>query len=87
MIVIDNVSGRGGKAGAVQKCRACRGTGTQLRIQQLAPGFVQQVQTVCSDCHGAGERINPNDRCQECSGRKIVEERKILEVHIEKGIF
>merc|ERR1719290_821639 len=30
--------GVGGKAGAVQKCPNCRGTGMQVRIQQLGPG-------------------------------------------------
>ena len=79
------ISGRGGKAGAVEKCNTCRGTGMQVRLQQLAPGFVQQIQAVCSECQGQGERINPKDRCKDCQGRKIVREKKILEVHIDKG--
>ena len=56
-----------------------------MRIQQLAPGMVQQIQSVCHECQGQGERINPKDRCKTCQGRKIVRERKILEVHIDKG--
>ena len=87
VIVIVNISGRGGKAGAVEKCGACRGSGMQVRIQQLGPGFVQQIQSVCSECQGQGERINSKDRCKECAGRKIVREKKILEVHIDKGNF
>ena len=59
----------------------------QVRIQQLAPGMVQQIQSVCHDCQGQGERINPKDRCKTCQGRKIVRERKILEVHIDKGLY
>jgi len=77
--------GRGGKAGAVEKCTTCRGTGVQVRIQQLGPGFIQQMQSVCSECEGQGERINPKDRCKECQGRKITRERKVLEVHVDKG--
>ena len=57
----------------------------QVRIQQLGPGMVQQIQTVCSDCQGQGERINLKDRCKACQGRKVTRERKILEVHIDKG--
>lgn len=45
---------QGGKSGAVQKCSACRGRGVRIMIRQLAPGMVQQVQSVCSDCNGEG---------------------------------
>ncbi len=79
------VAGHGGKKGAVESCGNCRGTGMQVRIQQLGPGMVQQIQSVCHECQGQGERINPKDRCKTCQGRKIVRERKILEVHIDKG--
>ena len=78
--------GRGGKAGAVEKCSTCRGSGVQVRVQQLGPGFIQQMQSMCSECEGQGERINPKDRCKECQGRKITRERKVLEVHIDKGM-
>lgn len=78
-------SGRGGKEGAVEKCTNCRGSGMQVRIQQLAPGMMQQIQSMCHECQGQGERINPKLRCKVCSGKKTVRERKILEVHIDKG--
>ena len=57
----------------------------QVRVQQLGPGFIQQMQSVCSDCGGQGEVINAKDRCKECHGHKIIRERKVLEVHIDKG--
>ena len=57
----------------------------QVRIQQLGPGMVQQIQTVCSECQGQGERISAKDRCKNCQGKKTTRERKILEVHIDKG--
>lgn len=41
--------------GAVQKCAACRGRGMRVMIRQLAPGMVQQMQSVCTDCNGEGE--------------------------------
>lgn len=48
--------------------------------------MVQQIQSVCPECQGQGERINPKDRCKSCNGRKIVREKKILEVYIDKGM-
>ena len=69
----------------MQPCMTCRGSGMQVRIHQIAPGMMQQVQTVCQNCQGQGERINQKDRCKNCQGRKVLRERKILEVHIDKG--
>lgn len=85
-VICAKCEGRGGKKGAVERCTNCRGSGVQVRIQQLAPGMVQQIQSMCSDCSGKGERINAKDRCKTCQGRKVNRERKILEVHIDKGM-
>lgn len=78
--------GRGGKEGAVQKCDGCRGSGMQVRIQQIAPGMVQQIQSVCGKCEGQGERISDKDRCKTCNGKKTSQQREILEVHVDKGM-
>lgn len=80
-------TGRGGKEGAVEKCPNCKGSGMQVHIRQLGPGMVQQIQSVCSECSGKGERINPKLRCKTCQGRKVVEDHKILEVHVDKGLL
>ena len=85
-VVCEKCEGRGGKAGAVQKCNTCKGSGTQVILNQLGAGMYQQIHTSCRECDGQGERINPKDMCRTCSGRKIVQERKILEVHIDKGM-
>ena len=47
--------------------------------------MIQQIQSHCSDCDGRGEKINAKDKCKTCDGKKIVRERKIIEVHIDKG--
>jgi len=78
--------GVGGKAGAVVKCTICRGSGMQVRIQQLGPGMMQQIQSMCGECQGQGERIDPKLRCKKCNGRKVNRERKILEVSVDKGM-
>ena len=56
-------SGQGGKSAAVQKCSACQGRGLCIMIRQLAPGMVQQMQSVCSDSNGEEEVVNEKDRC------------------------
>lgn len=33
--------------------------------------MVSQVQSMCGECRGQGERINPKDRCKTCEGRKV----------------
>jgi len=85
-VICEKCNGRGGKEGAVAKCTTCKGTGTQVLLNQLGAGMYQQIHTSCRECDGNGERINEKDKCQTCKGKKIVHERKILEVHIDKGM-
>ena len=68
---ISSFLGLGGREGAVQRCPNCRGTGMQVRVQQLGPGMMQQIQSVCHECQGQGERIDPKHRCKTCNGRKV----------------
>jgi DnaJ family protein A protein 2 len=48
--------------------------------------MLQQIQQPCNECEGTGEVINPKDRCKTCSGKKVVSDRKTLEVFIDKGM-
>jgi len=85
-VICQACKGAGGKSGAVQTCHTCRGSGTKISLIQLGPGMVQQTQRVCPDCHGEGEIIDAKHRCKRCKGKKVVEESKILEVQVEKGM-
>ncbi|CAF4815737.1 unnamed protein product [Pieris macdunnoughi] len=85
-VICEKCEGRGGKKGAVLTCTTCRGTGMQVQIQQLGPGMIQQIQTICGECRGKREIIDPKDRCKVCQGRKTVRDRKILDVHVDKGM-
>lgn len=48
--------------------------------------MIQQMRGHCPDCEGQGEKINPKDKCKTCDGKKTVRERKVIEVHIDKGM-
>ncbi|KAI8904314.1 hypothetical protein EDD86DRAFT_213114 [Gorgonomyces haynaldii] len=78
-------NGKGGKEGAVQTCRGCSGRGVKIQMRQMGP-MIQQFQTTCNECSGTGESIDPKHMCQTCHGRKVGTERKILEVHVDKGM-
>eukprot|EP00088_Acartia_fossae_P071717 TRINITY_DN991_c0_g1_i1.p1 TRINITY_DN991_c0_g1~~TRINITY_DN991_c0_g1_i1.p1 ORF type:complete len:410 (-),score=131.90 TRINITY_DN991_c0_g1_i1:985-2214(-) len=85
-VICDSCDGIGGKPGCYKKCDVCRGSGMQVRIQQIGPGMVQQIQSMCQECHGEGESVDPKLRCKKCNGKKVIRERKILEVNVDKGM-
>ncbi|CAN4120143.1 unnamed protein product [Withania somnifera] len=85
-VICSKCSGKGSKSGASMKCSGCKGTGMKVSIRQLGPGMIQQMQYPCNECKGTGETIDDTDRCPQCKGEKVVQEKKVLEVHIEKGM-
>lgn len=85
-VICSGCDGRGGKDGSVQPCRPCNGQGIRIELRQFGPGMVQQMQRQCSECDGTGEQIKEKDRCKTCNGKKVLPERKILEVNIDKGM-
>ncbi|XP_063683530.1 ribonucleoside-diphosphate reductase large subunit-like [Bolinopsis microptera] len=56
-VICSKCNGKGGKDGAVQTCNGCHGNGVKVIVRQLQPGMIQQMQTVCPDCHGKGDII------------------------------
>lgn len=86
-IICAKCTGKGSKKdGATQRCGTCDGRGIRLIVKQLGPGMIQQMQTVCNDCQGKGEIIKDEDKCEVCKGKKVVKDKKILEVHIDRGM-
>ncbi|XP_046542388.1 dnaJ homolog subfamily A member 2-like [Haliotis rubra] len=85
-VICGKCNGMGGKQGATVKCRNCQGRGVKITLRQLGPGMVQQMQSICNECHGEGETISDKDRCKSCKGKKVTNETKILEVHVDKGM-
>ncbi|OAF70049.1 hypothetical protein A3Q56_02186 [Intoshia linei] len=78
--------GKGGKDGANVSCGFCKGQGVQIKIHQMMPGMVQQVQTVCSHCKGKGLRMRPEDCCKRCKGEQYVIGEKNLTVNVNPGM-
>ena len=67
----------------VSSCPVCGGSGTVIKKQQLAPGFVQQFQTQCNQCKGEG-RIKTST-CHVCRGDALVDHIDFLNVWVDKG--
>lgn len=84
-VICPGCEGRGGKEGAVKSCAGCNGSGMKTMMRQMGP-MIQRFQTVCNDCNGEGEIIRERDRCKRCNGKKTVVERKVLHVHVDKGV-
>ncbi|KAJ1822320.1 Type I HSP40 co-chaperone [Coemansia sp. S610] len=84
-VICGGCDGRGGKEGAVKQCGKCHGRGIEVVIRQMGP-MVQQIQQHCRACQGVGEEIDPRHKCKKCDGNKVIQERKQLEVHIDRGM-
>ncbi|KAK0731606.1 mitochondrial targeting protein [Lasiosphaeris hirsuta] len=84
-IICPKCEGRGGKEGSVRRCNTCDGHGMKTMMRQMGP-MIQRFQTVCPDCNGEGEIFKDKDRCKQCMGKKTVVDRKVLHVHVDRGV-
>jgi chaperone protein DnaJ len=73
------------REGAVTKCKSCDGNGVKFEVQ-VHGNMRLQKQTTCHVCSGRGEVIPDADRCDTCSGQKVVRDTKVLEVEVERGM-
>lgn len=60
--------------GEPRMCRQCDGDGVVVELRQIGLGMVQQIQRHCAACEGEGYLYQKKS------------ERKILEVHVERGM-
>ena len=80
-------SGIGGDEKFRQHCRTCQGRGVVVKMRQIAPGMVQQVQQPCTDCQGRGKIFTENALCTDCHGKGVINITRKLEVNITPGMF
>ncbi|KNA05908.1 hypothetical protein SOVF_185980 [Spinacia oleracea] len=85
-ILCPRCKGKGSKSGASSHCNGCQGSGIKITTRQIGLGMIQQMQHACSECRGTGEVISQKDKCPQCKAKKISQEKKVLEVHVEKGM-
>ena len=83
-VICPKCKGSGAKDGATSKCGACGGRGVRMVNQQMAPGFVVQMQETCGECGGKGQVYKT--KCPNCNGRRVVPNEKTLVAHVEKGM-
>jgi DnaJ-class molecular chaperone len=67
-----------------KKNQNCQGPGVSVRVQQLAPGFVQQVQVNDPSCVARGKAWKTN--CKACPNGMTEEETIELTVDLRKGM-
>lgn len=60
--------------GSPSDCKPCRGQGIVMEMRQIGPGMISQTQRNCGECNGQGYKAETK------------QERKVLEVHIDKGM-
>ncbi|PGH33479.1 hypothetical protein GX50_03714 [[Emmonsia] crescens] len=84
-VICPGCDGIGGKPGSVKQCGPCGGTGKRTMMRQMGP-MIQRFVVECSDCDRTGQVINERDRCKKCKGNKVVIERKVLHVHVDRGV-
>lgn len=84
-IKCDTCGGSGTKSGKRYQCDVCHGSGVQVMMRPLGPGMMQQIQQPCSNCNQSGYSVPSYDMCNGCHSKGLLPEKKIFEVHIEKG--
>lgn len=83
-IKCNKCNGNGAEPGTkIEKCPTCKGTGRTTRAQRTIFGNVQ-VQAVCEDCQGEGEKFAK--ACTKCGGLGAVQDKVNFKVKIPAGI-
>jgi len=84
-VICPECTGRGGPEGCKVDCKDCNGQGVRIQIRQMGP-MITQTQSACNSCSGEGKIMREDLRCKKCRGQGVIKERKVLEVHIDKGV-
>lgn len=64
--------------------KECQGPGVKVRMQQIAPGFVQQIQQQDDRCISRGKMWKPN--CRDCPNGQTETEKVDVTIDVTKGM-
>ncbi|RWR82206.1 dnaJ protein [Cinnamomum micranthum f. kanehirae] len=81
-VICSKCKRKGSKSSAPMACAGCQGSGMKVSMCYLG----QQKQEICNECKGTGETVSDRDWCLHCKGEKVVREKKVFEVVVEKGM-
>jgi len=84
-VLCQKCKGKGSSDGKDYTCGSCEGQGVKVVVQQVGPGMYTKGHVRCPDCRGEGEVIPNGTKCEDCAGQKLIEEKKIINVEIDKG--
>ncbi|GJQ10416.1 hypothetical protein GpartN1_g2207.t1 [Galdieria partita] len=65
-------------------CSSCNGKGHKVTTRRLGPGFIQQIQSICTECGGFGKIVEKP--CKSCPNGQYEKTERYLTVEIEKGM-
>lgn len=57
-----------------------------IRMTRMGPNAYSQTQAPCDTCKAKGDIMDEADRCKTCSGNKIVDNEKKMDVPLEPGV-
>jgi DnaJ family protein A protein 2 len=83
-VICSTCNGEGGTG--VETCTLCRGRGARIVDRQIGHNMVQRMQVQCNKCDGKGQTIPRGGQCRACSATGTKQERKVLEVFIQRGM-
>jgi DnaJ homolog subfamily A member 2 len=85
-ILCKTCKGVGGKDKSKEReCVACKGKGWNTTLRSVGGGMVVQDRHPCGSCDQTGKVFREKDRCKKCKGKKVQEEKKVLELYIPRG--
>jgi len=85
-VICSKCEGKGStKEGAYKKCPGCSGNGVRFTKRQMGATIIQMQQD-CDMCNRKGEVIDKKDQCKKCKGKKTIQEPKVIEVEIDRGM-
>lgn len=53
-------------------------------LRQMGPMLTSSM-APCTVCDGQGSFFATKDKCKKCKGKKVTEEKKMLEIYIPRG--